>query len=91
MIRSILWRLLEPLVQTAIAQQVSAFEQALVDRRENAETERQYLCHKMRAGLQELGPIGLLPSQESYPAEPPQHLSIQQQQRPIAQDRPPAR
>ena len=91
MIRSILGRLLKPLIQTAIAEQIWAFDQALADRRENAETARQHLCHQMRAGLRELGPIGLPPSQESCQALPSLHPSTQRQQHLTAQDRPRAR
>ncbi len=85
MIRSFLWKLIEPLVQAAIDEQISAFDEELAERRQKAETARQELSVKLRAALRQLGPIELLPSQASYREDVPQHPVAQQPPHPIAQ------
>ena len=85
MIRSFLWKLLEPFVQTAIAEQILVFDEDLAERHQKAETARQDISVKMRAGLRQLGPIDLPPSQVSYREDVPQHPAAQQPPHPIAQ------
>lgn len=86
MIRSFLWKLLEPLVRAAIAKQISVFDEELAERHQKAETARQDISIKMRAGLRQLGLIELPPSQLSYRAGSSSHPVAQQPQHLIPRD-----
>ena len=67
MIRAILWRLLEPMVQAAI-----------VERQRMIAAETQNLSAKMHEGLRRPGPSGSRLAQESDLVSAPRHPSSQQ-------------